>query len=124
VPATAKVQYTSNPPNSGPHAAKPAGDGIWETSPPLPKIVASLERGRIVMWHRNGDLKGGRLLRQVGDESAKHMLLVPNTTNMPYRVAATAWGHVLACRTINGSTAAAVRSFRDAYRDKGPKFEP
>jgi hypothetical protein len=79
--------------------------------------------GRVVMWHKPGDEKAYRLLREVGDESAKHMLLVPNRS-MPHRVAATAWGHLLGCATINGSTAGAVRAFRDAYRDKGPVFEP
>ena len=118
------VTYSSNPPHSGDHAVKPAGDGIWETAPPLPRIVRSLQQGRVVMWHRPSDEKGQWLLREVGDQSPKHMLLVPNTTDMPYRVAATAWGHVLGCASINGSTAAAVRAFRDAYRDKGPEFEP
>jgi hypothetical protein len=75
------------------------------------------------MWHKPGDEKAYRLLRKVGDQSAEHMLLIPKKS-MPYRVAATAWGHVLGCPTINGSTPAAVRAFRDAYRDKGPEFEP
>lgn len=123
VGAETKVSYRSDPPHSGDHAEKPASDGIWETAPPLPKIVASLELGRIVMWHEPGDEKGVRLLREVGDQSPKHMLLVPNAT-MDYRVAATAWGHLLGCPRINGSTPNAIRAFRDAYRDKGPKFEP
>lgn len=118
-----EVRYRSDPPHSGDHWEKPASDGVWETAPPLPKIVRSLHMGRIVMWHRPGDAKAYRLLRGVGDASAKHMLLVPNKT-MPHRVAVTAWGHLLACGSINGSTAGAVKAFRDAYRDKGPVFEP
>jgi hypothetical protein len=120
---TGEVRYRSDPPHSGDHWEKPASDGIWETPPPLPKIVRSLHLGRIVLWHKPGDEKAYRLMREVGDESARHMLLVPNPT-MRHRVAATAWGHLLACGTINGSTAGAVRAFRDAYRDKGPDFEP
>lgn len=123
VGAGAQVAYRSNPPHSGDHAAKPASDGIWETAPPLPKVVGALHKGRIAMWHKPGDVKGQRLLREVGDQSPAHMLLVPNQT-MPYRVAASAWGHLLGCPRINGSTPAAVRAFRDAYRDKGPEFEP
>ena len=118
-----QVRYRSNPPHSGDHWKKPASDGIWETAPPLPKIVRSLHMGRIVMWHKPGDEKAYRILREVGDESAKHMLLVPNKT-MPHRVAVTAWGRLLGCPGISGSTAPAVRAFRDAYRDKGPEFEP
>lgn len=120
---TGDVRYRSNPPHSGDHWEKPASDGVWETAPPLPKIVRSLHMGRVVMWHRPGDAKAHRLLREVGDESAKHMLLVPNSS-MPHRVAVTAWGHLLGCDTINGSTPTAVRAFRNAYRDKGPVFEP
>ena len=123
VPADTEVRYRSSPPHSGDHAEKPASDGIWETAPPLPKVVGSLQRGRVVMWHKPGDEKGQRLLREVGDQSPKHMLLVPNA-DMPHRVAATAWGHLLGCPGINGSTAGAVRAFRDAYRDKGPRFDP
>jgi hypothetical protein len=123
VSATTVVRYRSNPPHSGDHAEKPATDGIWETAPPLPKVVGALEKGRIVMWHKPGDEKGVRLLREVGDQSPNHMLLVPNAT-MTYRVAATAWGHLLGCPRMNGSTPGAVRAFRDAYRDKGPTFEP
>ena len=117
-----QARYRSNPPHSGDHWEKPASDGIWETSPPLPKIVRSLELGRVVMWHKPGDEKVLRVLREVGDSSPKHMLLVPKA-DLPYRVAVTAWGHVLGCQSLNGSTPAAVRAFRDAYRDKGPEFE-
>jgi hypothetical protein len=120
---TGAVTYRSDPPHSGDHAEKPASDGIWETAPPLPKIVSSLEQGRVVMWHKPGDEKGQRLLREVGDQSPRHMLLVPDAT-MPHRVAATAWGHLLGCPRINGSTPVAMRAFRDAYRDRGPRFEP
>jgi hypothetical protein len=120
---TGQVRYRSNPPHSGDYWEKPASDGIWETAPPMPKIVRSLHMGRIVMWHKPGDDKAYGILREVGDERPKHMLLVPNRS-MPHRLAVTAWGHLLGCSTINGSTAAAVRAFRDAYRDKGPVYEP
>jgi hypothetical protein len=120
---TGSVKYRSDPPHSGDHWEKPASDGIWETAPPLPKVVRALELGRIAMWHKPGDEKAYRLLREVGDQSAEHMLLVPKKS-MPFRVAVTAWGHLLGCTRINGSTAGAVRAFRDAYRDKGPEFEP
>jgi hypothetical protein len=123
VPAAQQVTYRSNPPHSGDYSEKPAEDGIWETAPPLPRIVSALEKGRVAMWHKPGDEKGQELLREVGDQSPSHMLLVPSAT-MPYRVAVTAWGHVLGCPRINGSTPAAVRAFRDAYRDKAPSFEP
>ncbi|MDQ3934890.1 MAG: DUF3105 domain-containing protein, partial [Actinomycetota bacterium] len=118
------VQYRSNPPNSGDHDATAAADGAYERSPPVPRLVHSLEHGRIVMWHKPGNAEARKLLLKVGDEDGQHMILVPNTTNMPYEVAATAWGHLLGCTKVDEETADAVRAFRDAYRDKGPEFVP
>ena len=117
-------RYRTNPPTSGPHAPQAAADGAWEASPPVPALVHSLEHGRIVMWHRQGDRKVVEMLREIGDEDSSKMILTPNTTGMPYRVAASAWGHVLGCPSLNGNVAAAIRAFRDAYRGKGPEFVP
>ena len=121
---TGTIRYRTNPPNSGNHSVEPAEDGAWEVSPPVPSIVHSLEHGRIVMWHKPKDAAGERMLRAVGDEDGSKMLLVPNTTDMPFRVAATAWGHVLGCRELNPKVPDAVRAFRDAYRGKGPELVP
>jgi hypothetical protein len=49
------------------------------------------------------------------------LLLFPNTTNMPYAVAATAWGHVLGCKTFNQRIFDALRAFRLAYTNQGPE---
>ncbi len=117
-------KYRTNPPSSGPHAPQAAADGAWEASPPVPALVHSLEHGRIVMWHRQGDRKVVDVLREIGDEDSSKMILTPNTTGMPHRVAASAWGHVLGCPNLNGNVAGAIRAFRDAYRGKGPEFVP
>ena len=118
------VRYRSNPPHSGDHDEVAATDGAYETSPPLPRLVHALEHGRIVMWYRPGNDEARKELREVGDEDPRHMILTPNTTNMPYEAAATAWGHVLGCPEMNDDVKDAVREFRDAYRDKGPEFVP
>jgi hypothetical protein len=49
------------------------------------------------------------------------LLLYPNTTNMPYAVAATAWGHVLGCKTFNQRIFDALRAFRLTYTNQGPE---
>jgi hypothetical protein len=52
------------------------------------------------------------------------MLVFPNNTGMPYEVAATAWTHLLGCRSYNARVPAALRAFRDAYRGKAPEQIP
>ena len=50
-----------------------------------------------------------------------HMLLYENETQMGYAVAATAWGHLIGCPAMNDEVFDALRAFRDAYLDKGPR---
>jgi hypothetical protein len=52
------------------------------------------------------------------------MLLFENTTNMSYAVAATAWGHMVGCPTMNDKVFDAVRAFHEAYINKGPEVVP
>jgi hypothetical protein len=52
------------------------------------------------------------------------MLLFENNTNMPYEVAATAWTHIMGCKTVNDKTWDALRAFRDRFVDKGPELIP
>ena len=118
------VKYKTNPPNSGAHDPQAAADGAYDIAPPTTQLVHALEHGRIVMWHKPGDRKGRELLRKVGDEDGAKMILVPNATGMPYAVAATAWGHLLGCPKLNDEVPEAVRTFRDAYRGRGPEFVP
>jgi len=49
------------------------------------------------------------------------LLLFQNTTRMPYAVAATAWGHVLGCKTFNPRVFDALRDFRLTYTNQGPE---
>ena len=50
-----------------------------------------------------------------------HMLLFENTTNMPYAVAATAWGHSVSCPTMNDKVFDAIRAFRKRYTLQAPE---
>jgi hypothetical protein len=49
------------------------------------------------------------------------MVMFQNSSNMPFDVAAVAWGHVLGCRTYNPGVIDAFRAFRLAYTNKGPE---
>jgi hypothetical protein len=121
---TRGVRYRTNPPTSGNHHPQPAEDGAYDIAPAVTRLVHSLERGRIVMWHPADNEAARNMLRRVGDEDGRQMILVPKEGEMPYEAAATAWGHLLGCPQLNGDVPEAVRQFRDAYRGKGPKRVP
>jgi hypothetical protein len=120
-----QVDYDSNPPTSGPHFPVPAEDGVYTKAPPKEGLVHSLEHGRIVIqFQRDLDeaAKGG--LQSLFDEDSQHVILTPNTTDMPYEVAATAWGHLVGCPRMNDRVYDALRAFTARYRDKGPEDVP
>jgi hypothetical protein len=61
------------------------------------------------------------------------LLLVPDTTDMPYAVAATAWhrnptplgtGRLLGCPDYDDDVFTALAAFRDANRGRGPELSP
>ena len=67
-------------------------------------LVHTLEHGRIDLQYRPGTPAAtvARLERLVDElEGGYHMLLFQNETEMPFAVAATAWGHLLGCPEMN-----------------------
>jgi hypothetical protein len=43
--------YPSVPPASGPHNDVPLGAGVYESAPPIDRVIHSLEHGAAVVWH-------------------------------------------------------------------------
>jgi hypothetical protein len=124
-----KDDYNSNPPTSGKHFPEWYPDGVYApgTTPNLGMLVHTLEHGRIDLQYEPGtpDATVSRLEKLVDElDSGYHMLLFENGTEMPYAVAATAWGHLLGCPTMNDQVFDAVRAFRKNYVDKGPEIIP
>jgi uncharacterized protein DUF3105 len=119
-----KVKYKTNPPTSGDHNPVPADDDAYGKSPPIERLVHSLEHGRIIIWYKRS-LPRRRLAQLKGlfDEDPYHVLLASNNS-MPYEMAASAWGHLAGCRKISDESFDVLRAFRDRYRDKGPEFVP
>jgi len=120
-----RVTYEASPPTSGDHYIVPAEDGSYTQAPQTEETVHSLEHGRIVIQFApdapdsvKGDLKA------LYDEDPYHMLIAPNTTDMPYEVAATAWDQGLVCEQMNEQVFDAIRAFREEYRDRGPEAVP
>ena len=127
IPPEQKVTYHTNPPTSGNHDPIPADDGVYSTAPTSKTIrhfVHTLEHGRIELQYDPSLPK--KRIDQLGglfNEDPYHMVLFPNT-KMPYKVAATAWGHLIGCEKVTDQTFDALRAFRDRYRDQGPETVP
>lgn len=134
---TTKVAYKTNPPTSGDHVppGQEASDGTYVglEAPPPERYVHSLEHGRIIIQYKPGLPK-----RRIGQletlylESSKtdfgldsinggFTLIMQNNTKMSDDVAATAWGHLLACATFNARVFDAIRAFRQRYVLQAPE---
>jgi hypothetical protein len=121
--------YKTNPPTSGNHNPTWYQDGIYEPgdTPRLGMLVHPLEHGRIEVQYKPGTAKAtvSQLEALVAQENGGyHMLMFQNTTNMPYQVAASAWGHYVGCPRMNDKVFDALRTFHDRYIDKGPEVVP
>jgi hypothetical protein len=121
--------YKTNPPSSGNHNPDWYQDGIYAPGdvPNLGKLVHPLEHGRIEVQYKPGTPKQTvsqleALLAEQGN--GYHMLLFQNTTGMKYQVAATTWGQLLGCPTMNPKVFDAIRTFRERYIDQGPERVP
>jgi uncharacterized protein DUF3105 len=124
VPPDQDVKYKTNPPTSGNHDPVPAQDGVYSISPTAKQMkhfVHTLEHGRVEIQYdpqlpkHQIDQLGGLF-----NDDPYHMVLFPNR-RMPYKVAVTAWGHLLGCKKVNDKVFDAIRAFRDRYRDQGPE---
>ena len=124
-----KVTYKTNPPTSGNHNPVPALDGEYEAGqePTSEHLVHALEHGRINFQYAKGTPKNEvdqlRTLynEELNGKAGYKTLLYQNNTDMPYAVAATAWGHIVGCKTFNDKIFDALRDFRVKYVDKGPE---
>jgi len=130
---TAPVHYRTNPPTFGAHNPTPASDGDYagQGTPPVEQLVHSLEHGRVQIQYRPGSSRREvEQLTTLFDEPAgsygagEYEQLFQNTTGMPYAVAATAWGHMLACPRFDAGVFDAIRAFRQTYTLKAPEYIP
>lgn len=133
-PGDPPVRYSSNPPTSGKHDPVPAQDGAYSVSPGVQRLVHTLEHGRVIVWFkRDLPAEDRASLKAYFDHDSRLMVLVPDTTDMEYEVAATAWnrkpgrygtGRLLGCRDYSGDVYTALEAFKEANRGKGPELIP
>jgi Protein of unknown function (DUF3105) len=124
--------YQTNPPTSGDHygvlnetASGALADGAYLNTPPVARVVHSMEHGRILIQY-SPDLSEEEQLEIKGvfEESPQGVLMFPNP-DMPYDVAVTAWTQLVGCRDYQGpETLDVIRDFRDIYRQKCCEFFP
>jgi len=110
-----EIEYTSDPPTSGPHQPGPAVQGVVDVPISRPVQVGILERGDVLLQH-DPDLRGtGRadLEALAGDR----VVVAPNP-DLRDEVVATAWLFKRTCRTVD---AAALQEFVQEHVGQGPE---
>ncbi|MGH9275923.1 MAG: DUF3105 domain-containing protein [Acidimicrobiales bacterium] len=107
------VQYTSDPPTSGPHQAGPDVDGVVDEPITRPIQVGILEQGDVLLQH-GPDLPAADLadLKALGGPG---VVVAPNP-DLPAPVVATAWTYKRTCEAVD---VAALQEFIDERVGKG-----
>ncbi|MDQ6776252.1 MAG: DUF3105 domain-containing protein [Actinomycetota bacterium] len=130
VDPSTKLTYQTNPASYGPHYPTPASDGEYKPggTPQVGFLVHAMEHGRVEYQYRPGLAQADiNELEALFNETeppwapGQLLLLFQNTTGMPYDVAATAWGHVLGCKSFKPAVFDALRDFRVKYTNQGPE---
>jgi hypothetical protein len=115
--------YAVDPPSGGDHHRVPAKPGIYAApdAPPDGELVHSQEHGYVVLWYspQLPDHEMATLL-SVAHRFRKDVLVIPRPS-LQVQVAATAWHRRLLCGRVE---AAALATFIETYRNKGPERIP
>lgn len=92
------VDYTSDPPTSGPHQPSPPVEGVVDEPITRPVQVGILERGDVLVQH-DPDLPGDQLdaLRSLGGPG---VIVAPNA-DLPRPIVATAWTYKQTCGEVD-----------------------
>ena len=108
------LEYTSDPPTSGPHQPGPPVEGVADEPLTRPVQVGVLEQGDVLLQHRP-DLPAEQVAELEG-LAGEGVVVAPNP-DLEDPVVATAW---LYKRTCDGVDVDALRDFADERRGKGP----
>lgn len=132
--------YPSVPPASGPHNAVPYGAGVYDTPPPIDRVIHSLEHGAAIVWY-SPDVSGRELerIRSFYEETDVGSRVIVSQYDYPDQGAAgslpggaqmalVAWHEVQTCERVNLAAAFGFTSsfaappFGDQpYRGKAPE---
>ena len=109
------LEYTSDPPSSGPHQLSPPIDGVVDEPISRPLQVGVLERGDVLLQH-DPELPAGDRADLEG-LAGPGVVVAPNP-DLPSPVVATAW---LFKRTCDEVDVPALETFIDERQGKGPE---
>lgn len=120
-----RVTYRTNPPTSGNHYANTSFTGVLPN--PLPSglrdenLVHNMEHGHIIIWYKP-DLDPQLLdsLKSFVRGNNTHRILVVRA-DMAYKLALTAWTHLIGCTNPNAKVVDVAKKFADVYQGKGPE---
>jgi len=122
VPSTASSTYNSVPPTSGDHFASQTNWGIHKEEIPIGYQIHNLEHGGILMQYRP-DIDTDTLdkLKALGENYDWTKLILAPYSGLDAKIALTAWTYL---DTFDDFDEARIRSFIEAYRNKGPENVP
>lgn len=109
------VEYSSDPPTSGPHQPSPPADGALDEPLTRPIQVGVLERGDVLIQYQpslaTDDVEALEALAEAG------VVVAPNP-DLDDPVVATAWAHKRTCDAVD---TAALHAFIDERVGHGPE---
>jgi hypothetical protein len=115
------AKHNSFPFTSGVHYFQPAIFGIYERPLNQLQVLHNLEHGGIAIQY--GSRVPRATVTQIGQfyrDDANAMIVAP-LPRLGDKVALTAWTHIATCTSFDQD---AFKTFRDAYRYKGPESFP
>jgi len=110
----AEVEYTSDPPTSGPHKPSPPAAGAVDTPLSRPVQVGILERGDVLLQYRPELAAAGRSALEA--LAGAHVVVAPNP-DLPGPVVATAWRAKRVCDRVDVGQ---LREFVTGRSGQGP----
>ena len=119
-----QVDYSTNPPTSGPHYGSPAQPGFYTETPPLGNLVHSLEHGAVVIYYDPAALTPEaeaslRAFARNHQDSWAAVIVAPNPNENPESAyVLTAWRTML---RMDSYDAEVVRAFLAEYIGRGPE---
>lgn len=109
------VEYTSDPPTSGPHQAGPAGGGSLDEPISRPIQVGVLEQGSVLVQYEPDLPAAG--VGPLHDLAGPDVVVAPNP-DLPAPVVATAWTYKRTCEAVD---VASLEEFIAERAGKGPE---
>jgi len=113
------VDYGTEFPTSGPHAARPTEPGFYNDPLPLEPLVHALEHGNIVIYYDEPGDAAVKLIRGWTDQyqGALDGVIAVRHEGLGERIVMTSWRHRLELPKIDARAA----FFIDAFRGRGPE---